>query len=105
MDCTGKKFDKGGFTRSVRTDNGDSAVEVDIDVNAFEDDLFGCISECHLVQLQEWRRDLFRVGELERFVIFLLRRFQFRQFLKNLDPRLSLRGAVRIVPPSIDIRL
>lgn len=56
LERTSKKLDEGGFTRSVRTDDGDSRIELDIDVDVLENDLGGRVAECSFVELEKWRR-------------------------------------------------
>lgn len=43
---------QGRFSRSVRTDDGDSRVESDVDVDVLEDDLLGSIAEGDVVELK-----------------------------------------------------
>jgi hypothetical protein len=49
---TGEQFDEGGFTSSVGTDDGDTRVELNIDVDILENDLGGSVPESSLVQLK-----------------------------------------------------
>lgn len=85
LDRSGKQFDKGGFTRSVRADDGDTAVELNVDIDVFENSLFGRIAKSDFVELKQWRRNLFRVGELERFVIVRFGRFKLWELFKDFD--------------------
>ena len=62
---TGQELDQGRFTRSVGPDDGDTLVELHVDIDILEDDLVARVPECRLVQLQEWRRQLFGFGEAE----------------------------------------
>lgn len=91
LQCTSEKLDEGRFTRSVRTDNGNSRVELNIDIDVFENDLGGCIAESSLVELQERRRQFLGFGEAERLGVVLLGRLEFGQLFQDLDTRLSLR--------------
>ena len=65
LNCTGKQLDEGRFTGSVRTDDGDTRVELDIDIDILENDLGWGITESSLVQLEQRRRDLFWLREPE----------------------------------------
>ncbi len=65
LDITGKKLDKGGFSRSIRTDDGDPTVEAYIDIDTSQDGLFGCVAECDFIELEKGRRDLLRIREFE----------------------------------------
>lgn len=50
-------------TGSVRSNDGDSRVESDVDVDVFEDDLLGRVSERRIVELKQRRRNLLCLGE------------------------------------------
>lgn len=65
LNRTSKQLDECRFTSSVRTDDGDTRVELNIDIDIFENDLGGCVSESRFVQLKQRRRDLFWLGESE----------------------------------------
>jgi hypothetical protein len=65
LNCTSQQLDEGRFTGSVRTDDGDTRVELDIDIDILKNDLGRGVTESSLVQLKERRRDLFGLGEPE----------------------------------------
>lgn len=65
LNCTSEQLDEGRFTGSVRTNDGDTRVELDIDIDILENDLGWGITESSLVQLEQRRRDLFWLGEPE----------------------------------------
>ena len=65
LNGTGEQLDEGRFTSSVRTDDGDTRVELDIDIDILENDLGWGITESSLVQLKQGRRDLFGLWESE----------------------------------------
>jgi hypothetical protein len=54
---------QGRFTTSVRTDNRDSAIQPHVNVDIFQNLLASRVAKVGFVQLQKWRRDLFRIGE------------------------------------------
>ena len=54
---------------TVRTNNGNSGIEADIDVDALQQYLLWGISKRDLVQLEHRRRDLLGIWELERLGI------------------------------------
>lgn len=92
-------------TCSVRSDDGDSRVETDVDVDVLEDDLLLGVPERDLVQLEQRRRDLVRLGELEALLVLLLGRLELGQLFEDLDLRLGLSSPVGVVPPPVDERL
>jgi len=65
LNCTSEQLDEGRFTGSVRTDDGDTRVELDIDIDILENDLGRGVTESSLVQLKQRGRDLFWLGESE----------------------------------------
>jgi hypothetical protein len=65
LNGTGEQLDEGRFTSSVRTDDGDTRVELDIDIDIFENNLGRGVTESSLVQLEQGRRDLFGLWESE----------------------------------------
>jgi len=91
LNSTSEQLDQGRFTRSVRSDDGDTRVEIDVDVHALQNSLLGRITKSDFVKLKQRRRDLLWVGELERLRLVLLWRLELGQFLQNLDLTLSLR--------------
>jgi hypothetical protein len=92
-------------TCSVRSDDGDSRVKTNVDVDVLEDDLFLGVTERDLVQLKQRRRDLVRLGELKALLVLLLGRLELGQLFEDLDLGLGLSSPVGVVPPPVDERL
>jgi len=65
LNGTGEQLDEGRFTSSIRTNDGDTRVELYIDIDILENDLGRGVTESGLVQLKQRRRDLFWLGESE----------------------------------------
>lgn len=97
-----KKLDKCRFTCSVRTNDGDTTVQSDVDVDAVKNFFAIGVSKADLVELQERWRDLFWIRELEGLRVVHLWWLQFGEFLQDLDFGLSLRSSVGVVPPPVN---
>lgn len=66
-----------GLSGTVGSDNGYPRVKTNVDVDALQQDLVRRVSEGNLIQLQQRRRNLFGLWELEclRFIRFRRRKF------------------------------
>lgn len=85
------------LSSSVRANESQPRVQADINVDAGQQRLVLGVGERDLGQLQQRRRDLLRLDELERDDVVFLRRLELGQLLENLDLGLRLRGTVSVV--------
>jgi len=52
LNVTSEQFDQGGLSSSIRTNDRDSTVEPNIDIDASQDDLLRGVAESDLVELK-----------------------------------------------------
>lgn len=97
-----QQFQHGRLTSTVWSNNSDTRIELDIELDILEEQLIRGISKGDFSHLHNGWRELLNFWELEVHGILALWCFQDGHLFKFLDPRLCFRRLGSIVPEFVD---
>ena len=102
LEVADEEFEDGGFARAVGADDADARVELDVQVDVAEERSVGRVAEGDARHLDDGRRELLHLGELEVHRVLAFRGFQGGHLLEFLDPRLGFGGFGGVVAEFVD---
>ena len=102
LEVADEEFEDGGLARAVGADDADARVELDVQVDVAEEGPVGRVAEGDARHLDDGRRELLHLGELEVHRVLALRGFQDGHLLEFLDPRLGFGGFGGVVAELVD---
>lgn len=85
-------LNQSGFARAVSSQNGDTAVHVNTEVDILVEDFFGCVAEQSILDFQQRWGNLLGLGKFELDRLLYLHFFDHLHLFELFDSALSHRG-------------
>lgn len=102
LELADEEFEDRGFARAVGADDADAGVELDVEVDVFEERFVGRVAEGDARHLDDGGRELLHLGEFEVDRVLAFRGLQYGHLLEFLDPRLGFRRFGGVVAEFVD---
>lgn len=102
LKLTSKQFQHRSFTSTVRSNDTNTGIKLDIEVDILEERHFRRVPECDFGHLHNRWRELLDFGELEVHGVLSLWGIQDGHLFKFLDSGLRFRGLGSVVTELVD---